>query len=71
MELDPHPGRLRASTASSKFFQRDGLFRSNGSGDATRSDGDKGPLGLVTVHRPSEKAAADLVFIHGLGGGSK
>lgn len=30
-----------------------------------------GPLGLTTVYRPLTEAAADIVFVHGLGGGSR
>jgi hypothetical protein len=31
----------------------------------------KGPLGLTTVYRPRVPALAELVFVHGLGGGPK
>ena len=31
----------------------------------------KGPLGLTTLSEPSVPAIADLVFVHGLGGGSR
>lgn len=31
----------------------------------------KGPLGLTTVFKPLENVIADLVFVHGLGGGSR
>ena len=34
-------------------------------------ENEKGPLGLTTVFRPLKKAIADLIFIHGLGGGSR
>lgn len=29
-----------------------------------------GPIGLTTIYRPLTGAAADIVFVHGLGGGS-
>ncbi|RYP05824.1 hypothetical protein DL764_003535 [Monosporascus ibericus] len=35
------------------------------------SEGGKGPLGLTTIHEPAKDAVADLVFVHGLGGGSR
>lgn len=38
-------------------------------GDA--SDDTKGPLGLNTLYDPPEPAIADLIFVHGLGGGSR
>ena len=31
----------------------------------------KGPLGLTTLFEPSGPVVADLVFVHGLGGGSR
>ncbi|KAI0199807.1 hypothetical protein F4808DRAFT_471256 [Astrocystis sublimbata] len=31
----------------------------------------KGPLGLTTVYEPEGQAAADLIFVHGLNGGSR
>jgi hypothetical protein len=31
----------------------------------------KGPLGLTTVYNPPLSAIADLIFVHGLGGGSR
>lgn len=31
----------------------------------------KGPLGLNTLFEPTQPAIADLVFVHGLGGGSQ
>ncbi|KAI0141226.1 hypothetical protein GGR57DRAFT_520646 [Xylariaceae sp. FL1272] len=36
------------------------------------SDNEKGPLGLTTLYEPPDsKAIADIIFIHGLGGGSR
>jgi len=56
----PPPGR--------SFFPRNVPFRK---GSDTGTENDKGPLGLTTVFKPLEKGIADLVFIHGLGGGSR
>lgn len=39
-------------------------------GDQPSEDG-KGPFGLSTLFEPEILAIADLVFVHGLGGGSK
>ncbi|KAI1116131.1 hypothetical protein F5Y14DRAFT_459627 [Nemania sp. NC0429] len=34
--------------------------------------GEKGPLGLTTLHEPQEATpAVDIIFVHGLGGGSR
>jgi len=60
----------KASNASSSFFSRAATYRSR-NGDGNSGTG-KGPLGLTTLYSPLErKAIADLVFIHGLDGGSK
>jgi len=34
-------------------------------------DGVKGPLGLNTLYNPTKPAIADLIFVHGLAGGSR
>lgn len=40
--------------------------------DNEAADNDiKGPLGLNTLYNPPDPAIADLIFIHGLGGGSR
>lgn len=31
----------------------------------------KGPLGLSTLYQPANSVTADLIFVHGLGGGSR
>lgn len=63
---------LRLSTDKSsprslfgKVFTRSGTNRSSATGDI------KGPFGLNTLFCPTEDAVADLVFVHGLGGGSR
>lgn len=53
---------LRSSRAERNF--------SLPSSDGERAE--KGPLGLTTLHEPQEATpAVDLVFVHGLGGGSR
>jgi len=71
MEQQPHLGRYKTSASSSNrsFFAR-GLVRREGR-EGEGSDGTKGPLGLTTVFQPPETVAIDLVFVHGLGGGSQ
>ncbi len=54
-----------ASIPSRSFLSRT-LTRREGSSDLS----DKGPLGLNTLFESLEPAVADLVFVHGLGGGS-
>ena len=55
-------------------FTRHFTLRQSPSPSSSSSDVNaKGPLGLTTVHRPSlgESATANIVFVHGLGGGSE
>ncbi|KAK3312544.1 hypothetical protein B0H66DRAFT_644720 [Apodospora peruviana] len=73
----PFPGFLSRSTTD-KSFQSQSLTRSDTSSSLSLSslglsDNEKGPLGLTTLHEPpaSTTSVADIVFIHGLGGGSR
>lgn len=43
--------------------------RRGGSEDSETTS--KGPLGLSTLYQPPDSIIADLVFVHGLGGGSR
>ena len=60
------------STASSarSFLSRTLRGRDSSSIDVSSEDG-KGPLGLTTLIDPQNQVIADLVFVHGLGGGSR
>jgi hypothetical protein len=57
----------RQDTSSSRFTFRNRTRRES----TDLSDDAKGPLGLTTLYDPSEPAIADLIFVHGLGGGSR
>ncbi|KAL9012662.1 MAG: hypothetical protein Q9173_002586 [Seirophora scorigena] len=57
-----------ASGLNRSFLSRK-LNKRDGSPEATRDV--KGPLGFTTLFVPTEIAVADLVFVHGLGGGSR
>ena len=68
------------SSATRAFISRTLTFRRRGSGrDDTNDDPlpptarEKGPLGLTTVHDPDpdQSVVADIVFVHGLNGGSQ
>ena len=65
------PPKSQKSTASStnrSFFSR-ALARRETVSDSTEEG--KGSLGLNTLYQPSGSAIADLIFVHGLGGGSR
>ncbi|KAI9773277.1 MAG: hypothetical protein M1835_006168 [Candelina submexicana] len=57
-----------ASSPYRSFFSR-ALPRREKSSDASKDL--KGPLGLNTLYEPPSPAITDLVFVHGLGGGSQ
>ncbi|KAL8893845.1 MAG: hypothetical protein Q9192_004863 [Flavoplaca navasiana] len=57
-----------ASGSGRSFFSRTFARRDE---IAETSQTVKGPLGLNTLHVPADITAADLVFVHGLGGGSR
>jgi hypothetical protein len=62
--------RMRTNTSNTRSFFLSRSATRWESGDDAAQDL-KGPLGLNTLHRPSDPAIADMVFIHGLGGGSR
>lgn len=68
MNDDVHADPLKSTTGRS-LFSRGRLRREAGLPGTT--DDPKGPLGLCTLSEPEGPAIADLVFVHGLGGGSK
>ncbi|KAL9005625.1 MAG: hypothetical protein Q9180_009788, partial [Flavoplaca navasiana] len=57
-----------SSSLSRSFFSRTLTKRDE---IAEASLNVKGPLGLNTLYVPTDSTAADLVFVHGLGGGSR
>ncbi|KAK3986076.1 hypothetical protein QBC44DRAFT_144648 [Cladorrhinum sp. PSN332] len=68
------------SRSSSDGFARSSTFGASlasgfsfGRSSAELSDDVKGPLGLTTLHEPAPPiaAVADIIFVHGLGGGSR
>ncbi|KAL8993737.1 MAG: hypothetical protein Q9169_006119 [Polycauliona sp. 2 TL-2023] len=63
-------GRHKSITST---FNRSIFLRKNDKYDenAKHSKNAKGPLGLNTLYVPADDTTADLVFVHGLGGGSR
>ncbi len=57
-----------SSPFSRSFLARALSRRERGTESSTDA---KGPFGLTTLYDPSTSAIADLVFVHGLGGGSR
>jgi hypothetical protein len=55
--------------ASASFF-RSVTFRGRG-GDVGNVGNEKEPVGLTALYNLGGRVVADLVFIHGLGGGSR
>ena len=59
-----------ATTSPSRSLLTRTFVRRNDSNVSDSADS-KGPLGLNTLYDPLGSAIADIVFVHGLGGGSK
>ena len=57
-------------TSPNRSFLTRTFARRDESGN-TESEDSKGPCGLNTLFEPLESVVADLVFVHGLGGGSR
>lgn len=57
-----------SSTSNRSFLLRTFPRRDSGTDSSTDA---RGPFGLNTLYDPSGSAIADLVFVHGLGGGSR
>ena len=64
---------IRRDTANAPVQGRSSLLKSVTfrRGNASSGDSSKGAIGLTTVFQPLKQVTADLVFIHGLGGGSR
>ncbi|KAL8813851.1 MAG: hypothetical protein Q9223_006887 [Gallowayella weberi] len=67
--MDPL-GRLKSSSSSlNRSFLSRTLTRHDENAEGSHNA--KGPLGLNTLYVPADTTIADLVFVHGLGGGSR
>ncbi|PZD27073.1 NACHT and WD domain protein [Pyrenophora tritici-repentis] len=65
-----HRGPVASAASSGSFFSRNFTKRETGRpGDSIEYP--KGSIGLITLHNPGEDAVADLIFVHGLNGGSE
>lgn len=62
--------RLKTDSSSSRSLFGKSFTRS-GTNSSSATEDIKGPFGLNTIFCPTEDAIADLVFVHGLGGGSR
>ena len=58
----------QSSSPSRSFLSRSLAKREGGDEAGAES---KGPFGLTTLYVPSGSAIVDLIFVHGLGGGSQ
>ena len=63
---------LSSKNRTESFASRSIFGRSFTKGGTNNRDEDaKGPFGLNTLFCPEEDSVADLIFVHGLGGGSR
>ena len=67
--MDQLRSQKSSASSSNRSFLSRALIRREESSDASKDP--KGPLGLNTLYEPPGTAITDLVFVHGLGGGSQ
>lgn len=67
--MDHFERHKSSSSNSSRSFLSRTLTRHDGNTETTQDV--KGPLGLNTLYIPTSTTVVDLVFVHGLGGGSR
>ncbi|KAL4751309.1 hypothetical protein BDW72DRAFT_193001 [Aspergillus terricola var. indicus] len=74
MEMESEYVERRKSTNSISSTTKSLFVRTLIRKDATERyepEDAKGPLGLTTLHNPEDKPVVDLIFVHGLNGGSQ
>jgi hypothetical protein len=63
---------LQPTSSNSRSFLSRTLTRRSGGSDSSSSEETKGAFGLNTLYTPlCGSASVDLIFVHGLGGGSR
>lgn len=70
MMNDLQRSESQASTLSRSFVSRTLAFKKHNN-DSESSADLRGPFGLNTLYQPANLVTADLIFVHGLGGGSR
>lgn len=69
-DLPLHQRKPPATNSSStSFFSRSSIRKDIRGDDDT--EGPKGAIGLITQYDPGQDAVTDLIFVHGLNGGSQ
>lgn len=69
MDLKSH-SISSSSSASRSLLSSTRIWLPRG-GETHKAEDTIGPLGLNTLYEPPSSASADLIFVHGLGGGSR
>lgn len=71
MEAQRALGRANTTSSAKSFLAR--TLTRHGTAPSDRSNGPKGPLGITTLYDPGpdHSTVADLIFVHGLNGGSQ
>lgn len=59
------------TSSTRSFFTRNLIKKDNARDEDPKDRSPKGPLGLTTLFSPEDGVVADLVFVHGLNGGSQ
>ena len=70
MQSSHKRGSIASGASNGSFFSRSFTRRETGRTDDS-VDFPKGAIGLTTLHDPEEDVVADIIFVHGLNGGSE
>lgn len=65
------PSKTASSSSSARSFFGRNLVKRDSQRVEDVQDQAKGPLGLTTLHHPTDCVVSDLIFVHGLNGGSE
>lgn len=68
---EPSRSTSQASVTPTLLSKRSFLRRSFAWNTKGEQEAPKGPLGLTTLFEPNGEVTADLIFVHGLNGGSR
>ncbi len=69
--MDRMKSQKTMGSMSGRSFLSRRFTKGHDGGDAATDAHSKGPLGLITLYQAHDSVVADLIFVHGLGGGSR
>lgn len=71
MEADGNRRKSLASITTTRSLISRTLIRKDTITESSDQAGSKGPIGLTTLYSPPNETVVDLIFVHGVNGGSQ